>query len=496
MAYLNDRRESGIMFSLIGDSNVTRNISRMSRRASPAMRSAEVISCGTLELFESSLGRIRSESDVCIVSCLTNFVTSASGSETISLRVEPVFQRISQVLTEACQASPNRSFMVSPPMYRTNPIWYRDGLPEILSTFSSVLLDQKPPNLHLMSSYPTPEFETDGVHLSGLSGLEFVVSLFDSAEDLLEQAKKAPSVRCDVNAQQTRVLEDRMMVLEQDHRRLNRFVEKKSAVDAELADYRENERLEDSFVISGLERLPSSLSGKEWHSQAVSKVQTVIRQLMGREMEILVVQNVTSRKPDSETTYNVKMASVEDSRALRRKFGTFFQGGKDGRPTEFSSLSIKNRVTPETKIRISIMKLMAKRYKDSNPGSIVRVIGYDPRPLLKIIPPSSSSDRRTRTYNYIQACRSLPTTFSASDLDPILRRVPHELRGSIRSTFIVLNDDQLRAAPAGGATAPATGSNSEAASLSVEQGDPDQRRGVRRSANSPPGSPSATRARL
>ena len=36
----------------------------------------------------------------------------------------------------------------------------------------------------------------------------------------------------------TRVLEDRVMVLEQDHRRLNRVLENKIALDSELADFR------------------------------------------------------------------------------------------------------------------------------------------------------------------------------------------------------------------------------------------------------------------
>ena len=63
------------------------------------------------------------------------------------------------------------------------------------------------------------------------------------------------------------------------------------------------------------------------------------------------------------------MLSIADSKAIRNKFGTYFLGGIDKRPTELKPYSIKNKVTPETKIRISILKLMAKRYRDSNPGS-------------------------------------------------------------------------------------------------------------------------------
>jgi hypothetical protein len=376
-------------------------------------------------------------------------------------------------------------------MYRTTPIWYREGLPEILSLFSTTLNEDRPKNLHLLSSFPTPDFESDGIHLTSFSGLEFVVSLVDSSEDLLKRATKSSSVRCDISAEHTRVLEDRMMVLEQDHRRLNRVVEKKSAIDAELADFRENERLEDSFVISGLPALPSTLTGKEWQTQATNSVKKILTPLMGRDMEVVVVHNVTSRQKDAEVTYNVKMASVDDSRAIRKTFGAFFAGSKDGRPHHLQKVSIKNRVTPDTRIRISILKLMAKRYRDSNPGSKVQVIGYEPRPLIKIIPPAGSSDRRTRVFNYVEACRSLPSVFDAADLDPILRRVHPNLRGNIKSTFIVLSDDMLRPRPLASAPTAIPGTDPDSDSEMSEQSG--SRRGTRRSAESPPGSPSAAK---
>jgi len=484
-------------FALIGDSNISRNITRMSRRASPSVKNCQVVHCGVFDVFAASLAKLDSDITVCIVSCLTNFIARCEGPSSVSQRVEPLLQSVVKVLTSVCSSFPERAFMISPPMYRTSPVWYRDGLPEILSSFSQVFNDDKPRNLHLLSSFPTPEFDSDGIHLTSFSGLEFVVSLFDSSDDLLERLGKTASERCDWSAEGTRVLEDRMMVLEQDHRRLNKVVEQKTAVDAELDDFRENERLEDSFVISGLDGLPSSLTGKDWQIKAVEIVQQVIRSLMGREMCIVVVHNITSRQKDAETTYNVKMASIDDSRIIRRKFGSFFHGGADSRPAEFKEISIKNRVTPDTRIRISILKLMAKRYKDSNAGSRVQVIGYDPRPLIKITPPVGASDRRTKVYNYIEACRALPSTFSATDLDPILRRVHPSLRGQIRATFMVLSDDMMRSRrPESAASASAPSESLDLADV-AEVDDADElppsgsnpRRGIRRGASSPPRGP-------
>ena len=86
-------------------------------------------------------------------------------------------------------------------------------------------------------------------------------------------------------AESTRVLEDHVVALEHDHRQLNRVVELKSAVDAELADFHKNEKFEDSFLISGITRIPQ---------EAVRNVQAVLLILMGGEFNIGVVQNTTS----------------------------------------------------------------------------------------------------------------------------------------------------------------------------------------------------------
>ena len=72
--------------------------------------------------------------------------------------------------------------------------------------------------------------------------------------------------------------------------------------------------------------------------------------------------------------YNVKMTSVADSDMIRKKFGSFFLGSKDGRPPSLKAINIKNRTTPETKTRVDLLKLMAQRYRASNPDGRAQVI--------------------------------------------------------------------------------------------------------------------------
>jgi hypothetical protein len=316
-------------------------------------------------------------------------------------------------------------------------------LSEIVTVVSQVFNDEKPANLHLLPSFSLLEFESDGIHLTPYSGLEHIIHLLDASENLLDSSLLPITARTAKDREASRVLEDRVTVLEQDHRRLNRVLDSKTAIDAELDDFHANERMEDYFVVSGLPRLPADLTGKDWQQRALQDVQGLIRSVVGADLEVIVVQNATPRSKDAEVVYNVKMASAQDARQIRKKFGSYFKGGEDNRPPLLKSVSIANRVTPDTKIRISLMKLLAQKYKDSNPGSKAQVIGYESRPVLKIVPPQGASDRRVRSYNYVEAVTTLPFRFSPAELAPITRRLRPRLAGQVKAVFIVLSDDSL-----------------------------------------------------
>ena len=68
-------------------------------------------------------------------------------------------------------------------------------------------------------------------------------------------------------------------------------------------------------------------------------------------------------------------------------------------------------------------------------------MGYEARPLLRISPPQSASDRRTKVFNYIQAVQTLPTNFTPDEYRSIMSRVNPSLYKKLRETFIVLDDD-------------------------------------------------------
>ena len=132
------------------------------------------------------------------------------------------------------------------------------------------------------------------------------------------------------------------MVLEQDHRRLAKGHEMKSAADAELHDWHQNERWEDFFMIKGLALLPSAgISSKEWQDRAVKDVQKVLQIVMGAEVPIVYVLNATNKLRDTVATYHVQVAEVSLSKAIRLRFSGYFQGKEDLRPEPLKKISKK-----------------------------------------------------------------------------------------------------------------------------------------------------------
>lgn len=435
-----------LFFSILGDSNVKRHLNPTNCRDRPLMSTCQLIPCNKLSILAESLKSIRSESNVCILSCLTNFLTSSkSAGSSVGLRVGQVFEDVLAAVHAASDAVPDRRFFISPPMYRENPLWYRDGLPEVLSKFDEVMSRRKP-TVKLMLSFPNPLFESDGVHLTQYSGLEFVLHLFEESKNLLA-SEKSVSVENKRTTEVARALQDRVVVLEQGFKSFRASYETKYAEDAELSDFHENLRLEIFFVISGLHRVPD-MGPKEWQDRARRDVQGVLAILLGREGNIVFVQNNTSRRKDAPVSYFVQMATVEESREVRSKFGSYFIGGADRRPAALKEVSIRNRVTLETQVRISILRLFGSRYLASNPGSKVQVITYEPRPVLKLTPPEGASDRRVKVFNFIQAVRSLPATFTSSEITDLFKKISPKLTGKLRSLFVVISDDMRKPGPA------------------------------------------------
>lgn len=100
------------------------------------------------------------------------------------------------------------------------------------------------------------------------------------------------------------------------------------------------------------------------------------------------------------------MRSKEASQQVRSAFGAFFRGKKDSvrppLPPIFNNISINISHTFQTRMRVRLMKEIARQHKGSNPELDTFVTGFLPRPVLRIRPPVG----RVESFTFVEAiCR-------------------------------------------------------------------------------------------
>ena len=173
------------LFTVIGDANVRRNMTAMNVASRESMTTAKVIDCSELNDFAQALRQVSQDTTVCLVQCLTSFLVAANDAGTIFGTVDPVIGEFSTQLRGFSASRNNIQILVAPPMYRPCPVWYRMHLPEVAQQFSSLMSVNRPRNLHLLTSSVVQDLCPDGVYLTPVAGLHYLLHLFDDAQRIL-----------------------------------------------------------------------------------------------------------------------------------------------------------------------------------------------------------------------------------------------------------------------------------------------------------------------
>ena len=284
----------------------------------------------------------------------------------------------------------------------------------------------------------------DGGHLTPVAGMHYVIHLFDQTETALQAATLGAERQLVSIRESVRQQNDRVAYLENRHGSLEKRSNTKMASDAEFDDWMLNRSEEDWLVVTGLPRL--SCSQREWQDAARRQVADVIKLVLHANrvqtnFEVCYVSNPFRFQTNRQNLYNVQMDSIRSSKLIRDVFSGFFRGRKPATiPPPLKGVSIRNKITPNTKIRISILHQFGSLYKESNPGGMYKVKGFESRPVLTTIPPQNSGGRM-RTYNIIQAVTLLPPTFSDEHLVKIFQVVSEQQPGNLQALFVVLRDD-------------------------------------------------------
>ena len=436
------------LFTVIGDANVRRNMTGLNVASREAMKSAQVLACDTLASLDSVMNEVRAESSVCIVAAITEMLLTADNTGTVASSIESVLHSFKSRLITMCNARPSLTVLVAPPLFRQRPFWYQKNLPQISGLFSSILSNDHPGNFGLLPSFCSQDLLPDGIYLTPVSGLHYVLHLFDQTEAAAMLQTLGSEAQFYNVKERSRQHEDRIVFLEQRHELLDCRMDVKIAADAEFNDWVVNRSEEDWLTVLGSKRLPSVDNTGEWQKVAKRQMNEIFKLVLSAtktrlDYSVVYVTNPLRYKKQGQTVYNVRLNSVEAARRLKDLFSGFFRRDRpDQLPSSLKGVSLRNKITLETRVRISILHQLGINFQESNgAGSSYKVKGYDSRPLLTTFPPSGSKDSRPRTFTFIEAVSQLPGVLSDEGLVSIHQIIGQRHQGQLQALFVVLRDD-------------------------------------------------------
>ena len=95
------------LFSIIGDSNVRRNMTGLNMASREVMKTSEVIDCSQLPSLDTALSQVRQESSVLIVATITEFILNNGDCGSIASTIDPVLDSFRSKIFGFCNYRPS-----------------------------------------------------------------------------------------------------------------------------------------------------------------------------------------------------------------------------------------------------------------------------------------------------------------------------------------------------------------------------------------------------
>ena len=475
---------------LIGSSNLYRHYKAADF---PNTRQYKMLKCTQMTGYTAYMGGLVADNKNVIISVIENFVVDAVGTD-IKKPEEAIDSCIKEFLGTTLNAAvrfPNTKFGIVMPLMRPALPWYNDRVGPITKFMGegirSMISEKSVNNIAIINSISvaSQQFEQDQIHLTEPSAAVFLEVMLDAAEKFFD----APLVDLTDSGQGSSSmakLEERLERLEGSFRQqLDKGISDNLmfARTREELDATSNRAKEDRIIINGLsspEPLPTDPRQRiEALKGIVAKVfEKIVPGFPGK-----VIYLSQGKQPIlAQQMIEVKMDKPEHAIAIRKAFAERRKRKDLG--SELESLFLTNCVNLATRIRVDIMKAIARRL--TNDKDLAYVAGFTSRPMMHIrmAGPPSVNTRPLKSFTFIDAVSRFGRQLNKEELETAYGRAGRSFNGQLQQNFVVLNEhdqDRLQAVTRGaGPTArgaPASGSGSASGSSSVSG----PRKGVKRS---------------
>jgi hypothetical protein len=379
---------------LIGSSNVYRHY-----RAGAFSKYQEysMVRCVEIESFTTQMENLEPTETEVVISVIENFIDKACENKKPEERNEAIFDIIKKylvVVENAAMKNVGSKFILVDPILRPKLKWYDAVLDIIKKEIKDVIGSTGLGNISRADviSRASQEFEGDGVHLTKQAGKVFLDSMLESAEKSFTATFVTLEDDEEGSGPGMAMLESRISKLERDTEERKWNDNLLFSRTREELDMAANKAKEDRIVITGL---------------TIKTPAPVDRELKKVWLRKLVIDTIKLVKPDFDGNLGfinqgksngreipmveVRLNSVEAAVGVRK---AYVEKRKEGEGLILGKLYMSNSVTLSTRVRIDILKAIAK--KITNPKESAYVAAYSSRPILHV---RSKNEKGEETMN-------------------------------------------------------------------------------------------------
>lgn len=451
---------------LIGSSNI--------RRFYPCDQTKEYpnykMEAATLQrAFEISMESIPKDGKI-IISVLENFIEreiNFEGNKTEAMK--KTIQSVVAVVVESARSNREARFALAYPILRPKNKWMTDNEDEIRKEFESAINSQCEININRIDaiSRGSQAFEEDGVHLTSAAGKMFVGNLIGMAEesfkaeqvDIGQEEDQITKVMKLGKTSATAQIASNLIDLKKStadlknwkshlERNLNSRFRSDNLMFARLRDEMDSEtnrKREDRTQVTGLvdpAKVPKTNPERNDYLKNLAKefCLSIKEDFEGEIMFATTIGNPAK----GDLMLEFRVDTVENARDIRKAFAT--KRSSNSLHESLEKVQVLTVITLATKIRLDIMKAIARRIESDNESAYVP--SFLPRPILHIKAKGRGGNGDPRKHlsslTFADAIKEYGGLIKDSDLTPAYKRAGGNFRGQMRQHFVVLEDQEYQ----------------------------------------------------
>lgn len=463
---------------LYGSSNVYRHYSRAVERGLFSSHNFELVKCTKKAVLEAHLLTIQS-SELVVASLLENFVVDVCQDvtdEEVALFARQQITSVVEAFHALTRRLPDVAVVIMPPMYRSVPGWFGAHLPD-LQHFLGAEVNRLGTN-RIGTCAPFTVLPSmlmdDGIHLTTSAADRFLSHLENELKTLLLDVSSTPPP--DTNEPSAaRPQDDRLdqilQVVNRNSVQLDCFRsigETVSSLTASTSDFESfvrrrfknddlifarmkeesdadvNRSREDRVVITGLPapstKVTTHVEKKKHYLDLVGRL-VLISCASADPMPKPVDVYINLRKEHGIPLVEIRFDSVSGAQFFRREGVRLAKANHDS----FGSLFFSNSVTQSTRVRIEILRSLAKKLSTASETAFVQ--GFISRPVLQYRVKEGARSRADgvgRSYTFVDAMSKFGSKLAQKDLTSAYARAGNTFDGSLSQYFVVLTEYNSR----------------------------------------------------